>query len=79
MLGEAFFLSGLLEKARAAGAQALEASTEIGYSLAIGWAHQVIGRVAQAEGAMGEVGRHLTEALQSFVSIGARSEMSISF
>jgi class 3 adenylate cyclase/tetratricopeptide (TPR) repeat protein len=75
MLGEAYFLNGQMDKARAAAGQALDTCTDVSFSLGIGWSHQVIGRVAQAEGSLAEAERHLTEGLQTFVSIRARFEI----
>jgi tetratricopeptide (TPR) repeat protein len=74
LLGEGYFLDGQLEKARAAVHQALTVSTELGYSLGIGWAHQVLGRVAQAQGALTDAEQHLGDALQAFTSVHSRFE-----
>jgi hypothetical protein len=67
-------LSGQMDKAREAAQQALEASTTLGYSLGIGRAHQVLGRVAQARGAIAEAEEHLEDALEVFVSVHSRFE-----
>ena len=75
MLGEAYFLDGQLDRARAAASQALGVCTEVGYLLGIGWSNQVLGRVAQAQGALAEAQRHLDDALRCFVSVDARFEM----
>jgi class 3 adenylate cyclase/tetratricopeptide (TPR) repeat protein len=74
LLGEGYFLSGQMDKAREAAQQALKASTDFGYSLGIGWAQQVLGRVAQARGAGAEAEQHLVAALNIFASIHSRFE-----
>ena len=73
-LAEAYFLSGQMEKAREAARQAFEVSTGLGYTWGIGWSHQVLGRVAQAQGALPEAERHLGDALSAFLSVKARFE-----
>ena len=74
LLGEGYFLSGQMDKAREAAQQALKASTDFGYSLGIGWAQQVLGRVAQARGAGAEAEQHLVAALNIFASVHSRFE-----
>jgi tetratricopeptide (TPR) repeat protein len=75
MLGEAYLLSGQLDKAREVANHALDVSTEVGFSLGVGWSHQVFGRIAQSEGLLSEAERHLTEAVRIFVQTGARFEI----
>lgn len=74
-LGEAYLLSGQLDKAREVANQALDVSTDVGFSLGVGWSYQVFGRIAQSEGLLLEAGRHLTEAMRTFVQTGARFEI----
>ncbi|MEW6688629.1 MAG: tetratricopeptide repeat protein, partial [Pseudomonadota bacterium] len=74
LLAEAYFLGGQTDKAREAARQALEVSTALGYSWGIGWTHQVLGRVAGAQGALEEGQRRLADALKSFASVRARFE-----
>ncbi len=73
--GEAYFLDGQIDKARKVAAHALGVCTDIGYSWGIGWSHQVLGRIAEAQGTPAESQEHLRNALQSFVSVNARFEM----
>jgi class 3 adenylate cyclase/tetratricopeptide (TPR) repeat protein len=75
LLGEAYFLDGQLDRARAAARQALGVCSDVGYLLGIGWSNQVLGRVAQAQGALAEAERHLDDALRCFVSVDARFEI----
>lgn len=75
MLGEAYLLSGLLDTAREVTNPALDVSTDVGFSLGVGWSHQVLGRIAQGEGRLSEAERHLTEAVRTFVQTGARFEI----
>jgi len=74
LLGEGYFLSGQMDKAREAARQALGVSTDLGYALGTGWAHQVLGRVAQARDALAEADKHLGAALEVFVSVRSRFE-----
>jgi tetratricopeptide (TPR) repeat protein len=74
LLGEGYFLSGRMDKARESAQPALSASTDLGYSLGIGWAHQVLGRVAQTRGAVVEAEQHLGAALEIFLSFHSRFE-----
>jgi tetratricopeptide (TPR) repeat protein len=74
LLGEGYLLGGQLGKARDVAQQALEVSTDLGYSLGIGWAHQVLGRVAQTQSAFAEAAQHLGDALRTFASIQSRFE-----
>ena len=74
MLGEAYFLGGQFDKAREVVGQALEISREVRFSPGSGLCHQVLGRIAQVEGALEEAQRHLDEALQTLDSIQARFE-----
>jgi tetratricopeptide (TPR) repeat protein len=57
LLGEAYFLGGQLDRARELAGRALDGSTTVSFSLGIGWSHQVIGRVAQAEADLEEAER----------------------
>ena len=73
---EAYFLDGQIDKAQKVAAHALGVCTDIGYSWGIGWSHQVLGRIAEAQGTPAESREHLRNALQSFVSVNARFEMA---
>ena len=73
---EAYFLDGQIDKAQKVAAHALGVCTDIGYSWGIGWSHQVLGRIAEAQGTPAESQEHLRNALQSFVSVNARFEMA---
>jgi class 3 adenylate cyclase/tetratricopeptide (TPR) repeat protein len=74
-LSEAYRLAGQFDRAREVAGQALEVCTSIGYALGVGSSHQVLGRIAQAEGDLAEAGLHLQEALQTLAAIGARFEL----
>jgi class 3 adenylate cyclase len=74
LLAEAYYLSGQMDRAREAARQALGVATDLGYSWGIGWSSQVLGRVAHAQGALPEAGKHLGEALHAFVSVKAGFE-----
>jgi tetratricopeptide (TPR) repeat protein len=74
-LAEAYRLAGQLDRAREVAGQALEVCTKIGYALGVGSSHQVLGRIAQAEGDLAGAERHLREALRTLSAIGARFEV----
>jgi class 3 adenylate cyclase/tetratricopeptide (TPR) repeat protein len=74
-LSEAALVSSDLGKARALALQGLEIAREVKFAYGVGLGQRVLGRIAQASGALAEAATYLTEALQSFASIQARFDM----
>ncbi len=74
MLGDGYLLGGQTNKAREVVGQALETSADVKFLLGVGLSHQVLGRIARAEGFFADAQRHLTDALQIFASINCRFE-----
>jgi tetratricopeptide (TPR) repeat protein len=74
LLAEAHRLEGRFDQAEPLGAQALQIATESKFGVAIGWAHQALGRVAHARGDYETATKRLTEALAVYTTIHARSE-----
>jgi hypothetical protein len=54
--------------------KALETSADVRFLVGVGLSHQVLGRIARAEGFLAEAHRHLTDALQTLASINCRFE-----
>jgi DNA-binding NtrC family response regulator/tetratricopeptide (TPR) repeat protein len=71
-LGEAYLLNGELAKARELVQRGLEITRQARYWYGLGWAQQVLGRIARAGGQLTEAEAQLTEALQTFATIQAR-------
>jgi tetratricopeptide (TPR) repeat protein len=74
-LGEAYLLGTQMDRAREVVRQTLEICTDIKYAVGIGFSNQVLGRIAQAQGALPEAEKYLTDALQTLDSIQARFEV----
>src|SRR5262245_39746143 len=74
-LGEAYLLSGQIDKARDLVFQGLETTRDVKFWDGVGWAQRALGRIAKASGSLVEAESHLREALQTFVSIQARFEV----
>jgi class 3 adenylate cyclase/tetratricopeptide (TPR) repeat protein len=73
-LGDAYLLNGQTNKAREVVGKALETSADVKFLVGVGLSHQVLGRIACAEGFLAEAQRHLTDALQTLASINCRFE-----
>jgi tetratricopeptide (TPR) repeat protein len=74
-LGEAYLLSGQIDKARDLVLQGLETTRDVKYWWGVGWAQRTLGHIAQASGSLPEAESLLREALQTFVSIQAHFEV----
>jgi tetratricopeptide (TPR) repeat protein len=74
-LGEAYRQAGQLEQAREVVRRTLEVCADVRFLLGLGLSHQVLGRIAQAEGDLTEAGRHFQEALRTLSAIGSRFEL----
>jgi class 3 adenylate cyclase/tetratricopeptide (TPR) repeat protein len=73
-LGEAYLLSCQIDAAREMVGQALQACTDVNYLVGLGWSHQLLGRINQAEGSLAEAEKHLTHALETLFLVQARFE-----
>jgi class 3 adenylate cyclase/tetratricopeptide (TPR) repeat protein len=73
-LSEALRASGQTEKARDVALESLEIARDINSLYASGWARRVLGRIAQAQGAISEAEAQLEEALDDFVRVHSRFE-----
>ena len=71
-LGEAYLLTGQIEKARTLVTQGLQISREAKYPYGTAWAQLALGRIAQAAGSLLEAEATLKEALHGFATMGAR-------
>lgn len=75
MLGEAYVLIGAYDKADDVAHKALAASTNMGFLIGVGLAHEVQGMIARAQGTLAEAESQLRAAAEAFESIGARFEL----
>ncbi|HEX9569320.1 MAG TPA: adenylate/guanylate cyclase domain-containing protein [Rhodospirillales bacterium] len=74
MLGEAYLLNGEIDKAAGAVGKALDVSSDIQFLVGVGLSKHLLGRIASAEGKLPEAKRHLSKALRTFATLGARFE-----
>ena len=74
-LGEAYLLGRQLGEARRVVGQTLEICTDVEFVAGVGFSNQALGRIAQAEGALPEAEKYLTDALRALNSIRARFEV----
>jgi hypothetical protein len=74
-LGEAYLLSGHLDKARASVLQGLEITRDCRFQHGIGWAQRALGHITQVSGALAEAETHCMEALQTFASAQGHFEV----
>ena len=74
-LGEAYLLGRQLGEARRVVGQTLEICTDVELVAGVGFSNQALGRIAQAEGALPEAKKYLTDALRALNSIRARFEV----
>ncbi|MGH7319864.1 MAG: hypothetical protein ACRELA_09625, partial [Candidatus Rokuibacteriota bacterium] len=71
-LGEAYLLSGQIERARDFVSRGREIAAEVRYLYGFGWAQHALGRVAQASGMPAEARAHFEAARDTFTLIQAR-------
>ena len=74
-LGDAYRLAGRLDDAREVARRTLEVCTELTFLIGVGACQQVLGRIAQAEGALPDAARYLRDAVRTLSAIGARFEL----
>jgi DNA-binding NtrC family response regulator/tetratricopeptide (TPR) repeat protein len=75
-LAEAHRVEGRLDRAEALATRALEIATETNFPVAVGWAHQSLGRIAWARRDRETATARLTEALATFDAIHSRYEIA---
>jgi tetratricopeptide (TPR) repeat protein len=74
MLGEAYLLNDAIDKADSVVREALEVSLDLQFSIGVGLSRHLLGRIAHVRGAPAEAGVQLSEAAQTFATLGARFE-----
>ena len=68
-LGDAYRLGSQMDKVQEVVGQSLEIRTVLICLVGVGFSHQVLGRIEQAQCTFGKAGRHFAEALQALDSI----------
>jgi class 3 adenylate cyclase/tetratricopeptide (TPR) repeat protein len=74
-LAESYRLAGQLERAREVARGTLEVCASISFLIGVGASHQILGRLAQAEGDLTGAEQHLQEAARTLSLIGSRFEL----
>src|SRR2546425_5341255 len=75
-LGEAYLVSGQIERAQDLAVQGTQVTGDARYRFGLGWAQRTLGRIAYARGLHTDAAERLDEALQTFGSMRARFEMA---
>ena len=75
-LAEAYRLAGQVERAQDVAHQALVICRDARFRIGVGWAQQVLGRVARGRGAHAEATAQLESACETFGSIQSRYELA---
>lgn len=75
-LAETHRITGEFEQAHDLAQQGLRIATDAKFPVGVGWARQVLGRIALAKGALSEAETQLSESLLIFTSIHSRYELA---
>jgi tetratricopeptide (TPR) repeat protein len=76
LLGEAQRATSELDRAAMLAREGLEITSRTHWPFGVGWAHRVLGRIAQAEGDLREGETRLREALRAFESMEGRYDVA---